>query len=49
MFAAGQWGKSLSLIEERRDAYVQQVEETDRLGVVQRRLARSSRSSLVPA
>ncbi|MCX5397726.1 DUF6879 family protein [Streptomyces sp. NBC_00102] len=37
-FAAGQWDKALSLIEERRDAYVQQVEEVDRLGVLQRRL-----------
>lgn len=37
-FAAGQWDKALSLIAERRDAYVQQVEEADRLGVLQRRL-----------
>ncbi|MFB7554484.1 DUF6879 family protein [Streptomyces brevispora] len=37
-FAAGQWGKALSLIEERRDGYVQQIEEADRLGMLQRRL-----------
>lgn len=37
-FAAGQWEKALSLIEERRDAYVQQVEEAGNLGVLQRRL-----------
>jgi hypothetical protein len=37
-FAVGQWDKALSLIEEKRDAYTQQVEEADRLGVVQRRL-----------
>lgn len=37
-FAAGQWDEALSLIAERRDAYVQQVEEADRLGVLQRRL-----------
>lgn len=37
-FAVGQWDKALSLIDERRDAYAQQVEEADRLGVVQRRL-----------
>lgn len=37
-FAAGQWDKALSLIEERRDAYVQQVEEAERLGILRRRL-----------
>ncbi|MFI5758125.1 DUF6879 family protein [Streptomyces sp. NPDC051569] len=37
-FAAGHWDEALSLIEERRDAYVQQVKEVDRLGVLQRRL-----------
>ncbi|MYV58064.1 DUF6879 family protein [Streptomyces sp. SID3212] len=37
-FAAGQWDTSLSLIEERRDAYVQQVEEAERAGMLQRRL-----------
>ncbi|MYS22517.1 hypothetical protein GA0115240_142180 [Streptomyces sp. DvalAA-14] len=37
-FASRQWDKALSLIEERRDAYVQQVEEVERLGVLQRRL-----------
>jgi hypothetical protein len=37
-FAAGHWDEALSLIEERRDAYVQQVEEMDRLGVLNRRL-----------
>ncbi|MEW1722310.1 DUF6879 family protein [Streptomyces sp. NPDC093109] len=37
-FAAGRWDEALSLIEERRDAYVRQVEEVDRLGVMQRRL-----------
>ncbi|MFE3825939.1 DUF6879 family protein [Streptomyces sp. NPDC059092] len=37
-FAAGRWGEALSLIEEKRDAYVGQVGEVDRLGVLQRRL-----------
>lgn len=37
-FAAGHWDKALSLIDERRDAYAQQVEEAGRLGVAQRRL-----------
>ncbi|MEV7425982.1 MULTISPECIES: DUF6879 family protein [unclassified Streptomyces] len=37
-FAAGRWDEALSLIEEKRDAYIRQVEETDRLGVMQRRL-----------
>jgi hypothetical protein len=37
-FAAGHWDEALSLIEERRGAYVQQVEEVARLGVRQHRL-----------
>ncbi|MFJ1649211.1 DUF6879 family protein [Streptomyces sp. NPDC088258] len=37
-FAEGQWTQALSLIEERRNAYVQQVEEAGRLGILQRRL-----------
>jgi hypothetical protein len=37
-FAAGQWDKALSLIEERGDAYAQQVEEARALGILQRRL-----------
>lgn len=37
-FAAGHWDTALSLIDERRDAYLRQVEELDRLGILQRRL-----------
>ncbi|WP_329453627.1 hypothetical protein OG894_44710 (plasmid) [Streptomyces sp. NBC_01724] len=37
-FAAGRWDEALSLIEERREAYVRQAEEAERLGVLQRRL-----------
>lgn len=37
-FAVGQWDKALSLVDEKRDAYAQQVEEAERLGVAQRRL-----------
>ncbi|HEY5835161.1 DUF6879 family protein [Streptomyces sp.] len=37
-FAAGQWDQALSLIEEKRDVYLRQLEEADRLGVAQRRL-----------
>lgn len=37
-FAAGQWDKALSLIEERRDSYAQQVADAGRRGIAMRRL-----------
>ncbi|WP_326599924.1 DUF6879 family protein [Streptomyces sp. NBC_01803] len=37
-FAAGEWEKALSLAEERRDTYAEQIRDTVRRGITQRRL-----------
>lgn len=37
-FAAGEWDRALSLIEEKRDVYAQQFREAARLGILERRL-----------
>lgn len=37
-FATGEWDRALSLVEEKRDVYVQQFREAARLGVLERRL-----------
>ncbi|MFC4035947.1 DUF6879 family protein [Streptomyces polygonati] len=37
-FAAGEWERALSLIDERREAYARQVQDGERLGIAQRRL-----------
>lgn len=37
-FAAGEWDRALSLIEEKRDVYARQFREAARLGILERRL-----------